>query len=277
VAGRAPGSAPPEPLVPAPVWRSQLRAPRHWQAIDFVSDLHLSPATPQTALGFARWIANTDADAVVILGDLFEVWIGDDVDPASFESEVLALLSRASRERVVAMMVGNRDFLVSPALLAAHGVVALDDVTALQAFEETVLLTHGDALCLADTDYQHFRRQVRSSAWQAEFLAKPRAERAALARALRDGSEARKRSAEPVTWADADPRMTMDWLAAHGARTMVHGHTHRPFSHAPAVTGAANGTHRHVLSDWDLDAPVRRADVLRLSEAGFARSAPRGA
>jgi UDP-2,3-diacylglucosamine hydrolase len=266
-----------EPLVPAPVWRSQLRAPRHWQAIDFVSDMHLSPATPQTALGFARWIANTDADAVVILGDLFEAWIGDDVEPGSFESEVLALLSRASRERVVAMMVGNRDFLVSPALLAAHGVVALGDVTALHAFEQTVLLTHGDALCLADTDYQHFRRQVRSSAWQAEFLAKPRAERAALARALRDGSEARKRSAEPVTWADADPPMTIDWLTSHGAQTMVHGHTHRPYSHAPAVAGAASGTHRHVLSDWDLDAPVRRADVLRLSEAGFARSAPRGA
>jgi UDP-2,3-diacylglucosamine hydrolase len=263
--------------VPAPVRRSQLRAPPHWRAIDFVSDLHLSPATPQTALGFARWIANTDADAVVILGDLFEVWIGDDVVAASFESEVLALLSRTSRERVVAMMVGNRDFLVSPQLLAAHGVVALDDVTALHAFEQTVLLTHGDALCLADIDYQHFRQQVRADAWQAAFLAKPRAERAALARALRDGSEARKRSAAPVTWADADPTMTMAWLAEHGAQTMVHGHTHRPFTHEPAVEGAAANTHRHVLSDWDLDAPVRRADVLRLSSAGFVRSAPRGA
>ncbi len=132
------------------------------------------------------------------------------------------------------------------------------------------MLAHGDALCLDDTDYQAFRRQVRAPSWQAAFLAKPRAERAAMARAMRDASEARK--GHPVTtWADADPAATVAMLDALDSRTLVHGHTHRPHTHEPAVDGAADGSTRHVLSDWDLDGDSPRAEVLRLTAAGFER------
>ena len=249
---------------------SSLIAGDDWQAIEFVSDLHLSPDTPRTLAAFERYLHDTRADAVVILGDLFEVWIGDDVDDDAFALRVLRALRDAASQRTVAMIVGNRDFLVGASLLAGRGVIALDDPAVLEAFGRRVVLAHGDALCLADTDYQVFRRQVRAPSWQAAFLARPRAERAAMARAMRDASEARKGDAT-ITWADADPAATMALLDARRSHTLVHGHTHRPHTHMPAVEGAPAGSVRHVLSDWDLDAAPPRAEVLRLTAAGFER------
>jgi UDP-2,3-diacylglucosamine hydrolase len=249
---------------------SSLIASSDWQAVEFVSDLHLSPDTPRTAAGFERFLRDTHADAVVILGDLFEVWIGDDTEDDAFALARLAALRQAAMQRTVAMLVGNRDFLVGADLLAGHGVIALDDPTVLQAFGLQVVLAHGDALCLADTDYQAFRRQVRAPSWQAAFLARPRAERAAMARAMRDASEARKGEVM-TTWADADPAATITMLDAHGSRTLVHGHTHRPHTHVPAVAGAPANSIRYVLGDWDLDCIAPRAEVLRLTAAGFER------
>jgi UDP-2,3-diacylglucosamine hydrolase len=249
---------------------SSLIAVDHWQAIEFVSDLHLSPETPRTVAAFEAYLRGSRADAIVILGDLFEVWIGDDIGDDSFALRCLAALREAATRRTVAMMVGNRDFLVGAELLAGHGVIALDDPTVLEAFGRQVVLAHGDALCLADTDYQTFRRQVRAPSWQAAFLARPRAERAAMARAMRDASEARK--GQPMTtWADADPAATIAMLDAFGSHTLVHGHTHRPHTHVPAVEGAPADSVRHVLSDWDLDNTAPRAEVLRLTAAGFER------
>ncbi len=251
---------------------SSLIAAPEWQVIEFISDLHLSPGTPRTTAALEAYLRACRADAVIILGDFFEVWIGDDIADDAFAQRCIAALHEAARHRTVAMMVGNRDFLVGGSMLAQHGVIAIDDPTELDAFGQTIMLAHGDALCLADTDYQAFRRQVRAPAWQAQFLARPRAERAAMARSMRDASAARKDD-PTTTWADADPAATITLLDQYGARTMVHGHTHKPHTHQPAVEGAPAETTRHVLSDWDLEAEVPRAEVLRLTAQGFERIA----
>ena len=127
------------------------------------------------------------------------------------------------------------------------------------------LLTHGDALCLADTDYMRFREQVRAPGWQRDFLAKPLAERKAIARHLREESESRKRSA--VDYADVDAAQARAWLEAADAQVMIHGHTHKPADHA-----LAQGR-RTVLSDWDATSTPPRLEALRLTSAGARRIA----
>lgn len=244
--------------------------PASWQALDLVSDLHLCPALPRTFDAFAGHLRHTDADAVLVLGDLFEVWIGDDQADQSFEHACLELLAEASRRLCVAVMVGNRDFLLGPRALASAHAHALPDPTLLQAFGHHWLLTHGDALCLGDTDYQAFRREVRSPAWQQAFLARDYADREALAGRIRAESQARKAgSAALHDWADVDAGAACQWLQAAGATTLVHGHTHRP-----GRSALGGDCLREVLTDWDLDGPAPRAEVLRLSARGLERRPP---
>jgi UDP-2,3-diacylglucosamine hydrolase len=263
------------PSIAAVEHRAEWRAPDGCRAIDIVSDLHLGAHTPRTTAAFVHWLEHTDADAVIVLGDLFEVWIGDDCDDDVVAVHVLSKLMHASKRLELAMMVGNRDFLVSPALLDRHGVVPLRDPCAAIAFGSRAVLSHGDAWCLDDKPYQVFRAMVRSSAWQREFLERPRAERAAIARRTRDGSEARKRLVDDdgkavVTFADPEPRITTAALGSLHARIVVHGHTHRPRTHTPAVQGAPTDSVRHVTSDWDFD-HAQRGEVLRWTQAGFER------
>jgi UDP-2,3-diacylglucosamine hydrolase len=250
---------------------SEFKAPAGWQAVEFISDLHLGPDTPRSFEAWAAYLRNTDADAVFMLGDLFEAWVGDDAvrEPGSFEARCAQVLADAARQRPLAFMAGNRDFLVGEALCADTGLVALPDPTVLDAFGERVLLTHGDALCLSDTAYQALRRQVRSAAWRSAVLAQPLAQRRRLASQMRDASEANRRSQAPADWIDVDTGAAVAWLHAAGSRHMVHGHTHRPAIHtlAPRLT-------RHVLSDWDLEAPTPRAEVLRFTRDGFTRRMP---
>jgi UDP-2,3-diacylglucosamine hydrolase len=164
-------------------------------------------------------------------------------------------------------MAGNRDFLVGSDILSECGVSSLPDPVVLEAFERPVVLTHGDALCLADVDYQRFRKEVRSDAWQRDFLAKPLAERQTLARAMRDASAMAQRGR--VVWADVDAQAAVEWMREAGASEMIHGHTHRPGTEL-----LATGYSRHVLSDWDLDATPPRADALRLTRDGIERRRP---
>ena len=154
-------------------------------------------------------------------------------------------------------MRGNRDFLVGPAFLAACGVQDLPDPVTLIFGGQRWLLSHGDALCLDDAPYQQFRQQVRQPAWQRQFLARPLAERQAIARHMRGQSSARQQAMNQ--WADVDADAARALLAAARAPVLIHGHTHRPASH---TLGA--GLSRVVLSDWCLDAPAPRAEVLRL-------------
>jgi UDP-2,3-diacylglucosamine hydrolase len=249
------GTAFPE-LVAAPAWRT----------IDLISDLHLQAQEPATFEAWQRYLLATPADALFILGDLFEVWVGDDAaTQPGFEAQCAALLRSVAERMPVYFMHGNRDFLAGPALAAQCGFALLDDPTVLVLNGVRWLLSHGDLLCLDDTDYLKFRVQVRTPEWQRAFLARPLAERRALARAMRVQSEDRKRSPDMVC-ADVDADAARQWLRQAGAHTLVHGHTHRPADHE-----LGEGLRRIVLSDWDAAASPPRAQALRLSAAGAQR------
>ncbi len=248
--------------------RAALAAPGHWRVLDFISDLHLQAAEPQTLQAWQQYLACTRADAVFILGDLFEVWVGDDVlEQPGFEADCALTLHAAAQRYPLFFMHGNRDFLLGQTAAQACGMTLLDDPCTLHLGDEKIVLSHGDALCLADTDYMQFRAQVRSQAWQQAFLAKPLTERVALAQGLRQQSEARKRS--QVVYADVDTHAALDVLNAAQAGQIIHGHTHKPADHVLG-TSTARPTDppvnliRRVLSDWDATARPPRLEVLRL-------------
>lgn len=240
--------------------------PASVQAVEFISDLHLSPELPRTVVAFEDYLGGTTADAVFILGDLFEVWVGDDALQQPFEAACAKALKACSKHCRLHVMRGNRDFLLGRSFFSTTGAIDLPDPQPVQAFGQTVLLSHGDALCLADAEYQQFRRMVRSRPWQESFLAKPLAERLQLAAQMRQASREHQ-GGDALTYADIDPSLALLWLTAAATKTLVHGHTHRPGSEQ-----FAEGWQRHVLSDWDLDhANPWRADVLRWTRAGFSR------
>ena len=249
---------PSSPLPPVP--RAQeLPAPPHWRTLDFISDLHLQASEPATLAAWQQYLQATPADALFILGDLFEVWVGDDAldEAGSFEAQCAALLLATSQRLPVFFMHGNRDFLVGDRFFQRSGATGLSDPTVLGFGGQRWLLSHGDALCLDDVDYQRFRATVRSAAWQHPFLAQPLPLRRAQARAMRAHSTALQRPAH--TYADVDGPAACAWLQAADSTVLLHGHTHRPGDHA-----LAPGLSRSVLSDWELDATPPRAEVLRL-------------
>jgi UDP-2,3-diacylglucosamine hydrolase len=245
----------------------EVHAPAHWRAIDFISDLHLCESMPRTFDAWAAHLTHTPADAVFILGDLFEVWVGDDSRSRAFERRCVDVMAHATTRRPLAVMVGNRDFLLGASMLHDCGAMGLPDPTVLTAWGQRLLLSHGDALCIADLPYQAFRSEVRSSTWQQAFLARPLDERVQAAAHMRRASQARQRF-DGDRDADVDTGQAVQWMHAAGTAELVHGHTHRPGSHA-----LAPGFKRHVLSDWDLD-HGDRAEVLRLDRDGFQRLAP---
>lgn len=237
-----------------------LKAPPEWRAIDFISDLHLQASERNTFHAWRDYMQSSRADAVFILGDLFEVWVGDDAasEPASFEHECAEVLKQAAAMRPVFFMHGNRDFLVGRDLMRQCGTTLLADPAVLEFGGTRWLLSHGDQLCLADTDYLKFRVVVRSPEWQQDFLAKPLQERRAIARDLRRQSEALKHSARE--YADVDASAGATWLHDARASHLIHGHTHKPGDHS-----LGPGLYRIVLSDWDMSAQPRRGEVVRLS------------
>jgi UDP-2,3-diacylglucosamine hydrolase len=264
----------PVPTVP---WMAELVAPPYWRTVDFISDLHLQAAEPATFAAWQHYMQSTPADAVFILGDLFEVWVGDDAvsddfnadsapATASFEESCARLLGQTAGRLALFFMHGNRDFLVGQQLMNLCNTRLLADPSVLLFAGERWLLSHGDALCLGDVDYLAFRQQVRSADWQHTFLAKPLAKRQEIARALRQQSEARKQSG--AVYADVDAPAARQWLRAAQAHALIHGHTHRPAEH-----DLGESLRRVVLSDWDAQAVPPRAEVLRLSAGGLQRIA----
>ncbi len=247
----------------------ELTAGSSWQAVDFISDLHLQASDRATFDAWQLYMQTTPADAVFILGDLFEVWVGDDVlQEHGFEDQCAQVIQQAAGHMPVFFMHGNRDFLVRHGLMTACNTTLLPDPTVLSFNDQRWLLSHGDALCLDDTAYMAFRQQVRSLDWQQAFLAKPLAERQAIARGLRQQSqtqhEARKHSGAP--YADVCPQAARQLLLQAGASALIHGHTHQPATH-----DLGDGLQRVVLSDWDALATPPRAEVLRLSAQGLQR------
>jgi UDP-2,3-diacylglucosamine hydrolase len=245
----------------------ELQAPPGWRTADFISDLHLQSGEAATFEAWRRYMGDTPADAVFILGDLFEAWVGDDMaHEPGFAADCAAVLQATARRRPVFFMHGNRDFLVGSGLIASCGITLLRDPTVLGFAGQRWLLTHGDSLCLADTEYLKFRDEVRAPGWQSEFLAKPLAERKAIGAAMRKQSEDRKQSALP--YADVDADAAAAWLEAADARMLIHGHTHKPADHA-----LGGQRRRIVLSDWDAAATPPRLQALRLTAAGAQRVA----
>lgn len=247
----------------APSWTA-LQAPPLWRNVDVISDLHLQAGQIATFRVWQEFMRTTPANALFVLGDLFEVWVGDDVvnnDTESvpgFEAACAQVLKSASERLDIFFMHGNRDFLLGPDFAARCGMTLLGDPCALEFGGQRWLLTHGDAWCLDDVDYMRFRALVRSSHWQQDFLKKPLPERLAIARGIREQSEARKQSG--ANYIDVDAITAGNWLNAVQASTLIHGHTHRPADHQ-----LGNGLQRLVLSDWDATAKPPRAQVLRLT------------
>jgi len=211
----------------------------------FISDLHLDSARPAGAhslRAFLRQIAG--AEALYILGDLFESWVGDD-DDAPLASATCELLREfASAGPAVFVMHGNRDFLLGEGFCARAGVTLLPEPTVIELCGRRTLLLHGDSLCTGDVDYQAFRRLARTDAWRADMLARPLPERRALAGQLRAMSrEAGSRRAGDIV--DTTPAAVDATMASHRAEQLIHGHTHRPARHDTP------GGPRWVLGDWD--------------------------
>ena len=236
-----------------------------WRAIDFISDLHLQASEPATFQAWQSYMQTTPADALFILGDLFEVWVGDDVlEEHGFEHRCAQVIQQTAAHVPTFFMHGNRDFLVGSGMMTACNTTLLADPAVLIFNHQRWVLSHGDALCLGDTAYMAFRQQVRSTEWQQAFLAKPLAERQAIARGLRQQSEARKKSG--AEYADVCPQAARQLLVHAKASTLIHGHTHKSATH-----DLGNGLQRVVLSDWDAAATPPRAEVMRLTAGGLQR------
>jgi UDP-2,3-diacylglucosamine hydrolase len=214
----------------------------------FISDLHLSPRSPGATSLFLRFLAGRarQAQALYILGDLFEVWVGDDIDDPYHKRIITALRDAAASGLQIFVMHGNRDFALGEQFAAEAGVQLLPDPYDLTLPEWSFVLSHGDALCLDDLAYQAYRRKVRDPEWQRRMRAKPRFLRALLGRYIRWRSARRKR--KPMVYADLHAGATDDFLRDHSYATFIHGHTHRAATHDHIVDGIH--VERWVLADW---------------------------
>lgn len=214
-----------------------------------VSDLHLSAARPDRLALFFAFVdrARRTANAVYILGDLFDVWLGDD-DDTEPHPQVVDSLRRLS-EAGVALFVshGNRDFLFGARFAKATGCSLLGDYATLDIHGERALLMHGDLLCTRDISYQRFRAVVRNPLVRATFLATPLAWRKWIARRTRSGTQASMQFKSDAIM-DVEAAAVVGTMAAHGVTLLVHGHTHRPAVHHLEVDGRA--CRRIVLGDW---------------------------
>lgn len=211
----------------------------------FISDLHIDDTRPHVLAGLQRLLGSADdVDAVYILGDLVEVWVGDD-DDGPTANAIRDTLARAARQRAVHVMHGNRDFLFGERFAAETGATLIEDPTVVHVDGERVLIAHGDAYCTRDSAYQRAREQLRSAAWQAGVLAMGLAERRELAAALRTQSIAANEN-KAANIMDVTPAAIDAAMDAADADLMVHGHTHRP-----AIHPLNGGRRRVVLGDWD--------------------------
>ncbi len=216
----------------------------------FISDLHLCaqrPAVIRLFLDFLRERA-ARAEALYILGDLFEYWIGDDaMHDAEFASIVEALHALTQGGTPAYIMHGNRDFLIGQDFEKASGCRLLPDPTLIDLYGERVLLMHGDTLCTDDVAYLNFRHMVRDPRWIAGFLGKTVDERNAIVRNLRETSKAAMAEKKPEIM-DVNANTVVTVMREQGVRHLIHGHTHRPAQHAVQIDGQA--ARRSVLGDW---------------------------
>jgi len=229
----------------------------------FVSDLHLDDSRPGIVAQFEHFLEKVapGAQALYILGDLFEYWVGDDSVALPFPARIAARLKAASASVPTYFMHGNRDFIAGRGFEEATGATLIADPTEIDLYGTRTLLMHGDTLCTGDTAYQAFREQVRNPRWQAATLARPIAERVALAQDLRLKSEGAKQG-KSVALMDVTPEAVERAFADSGCTLLIHGHTHRPARHVLSVNGIERV--RWVLADW-----YERGSYLEATAAGL--------
>ena len=223
----------------------------------FISDLHLDDRRPETTALLLSFLRNEapDADALYILGDLFEFWLGDDV-PSKCSNDVAASLALLTEKGVPCyFMHGNRDFLLQENYAKSAGLTLLPEEYVIDLYGEQVLLLHGDSLCTDDIPYQQFRALVRNPAWQQDFLAKNPQERLQVALQARDASAEHKGNVD-MSIMDVNHAEVIDAFERHGVQRMIHGHTHRPATHDLQANGQMG--QRIVLGDWYTQGSVLR-------------------
>jgi UDP-2,3-diacylglucosamine hydrolase len=227
----------------------------------FIADLHLDEQRPAITELFLRFLDGRarGAEALYILGDLFEAWVGDDDDDPHYRT-VTSALRRLSQATPVYLMHGNRDFLIGDTFEHASGCQLIPDPTRIELHGTPTLLMHGDTLCTDDHEYMAFRRTVREPAWQQAFLDKPLAERRHIGRSLREQSQA-STAAKAEAIMDVNQHAVVRAMREHGVLQLIHGHTHRPAIHELDIDGEP--ARRIVLGDW-----YRHGSVLVCSESG---------
>jgi UDP-2,3-diacylglucosamine hydrolase len=229
----------------------------------FISDLHLDESRPRIVAQFENFLEETapGCDALYILGDLFEYWVGDDGLGLPFPQRIATALAPLAERVPVRFMHGNRDFLVAQGFARATRTELIADPTAVDLYGRRALLMHGDTLCTDDKSYQAFRAQVRDPEWQRATLSRPLGERLAVAGRLRSESESAKQS-KSMEIMDVAPEAVEKAFAESGCDLLIHGHTHRPGRHTYRIKGRDRV--RWVLPDW-----YERGGYLEASPGGI--------
>ncbi len=215
----------------------------------FIADLHLEEDRRDVTDAFLAFLPRYahGIEALYILGDFFEAWIGDD-ERSPLQQEIAeALQATRATGTALYLMHGNRDFLIGEDFCQRIGATLLDDPTVIDLYGEPTLLMHGDSLCTADEEYQRFRANMRDPQWQQAFLQRPLADRQMVARQMRQISQAKNQDKQQDIM-DVTPDEVIRAMAEHGVRQFIHGHTHRPAIHDLQVEGAP--AKRYVLGDW---------------------------
>jgi len=226
----------------------------------FISDLHLNGERPETIRLFLDFLAGEarTAEALYILGDLFEAWLGDDLVPPEYQPVISALRQLADSGVAIYVMHGNRDFLLGPQFEQASGCRLIEDPLHLDLYGTPTLLMHGDLLCTDDLPYQAMRQQLRNPEWINAFLTKSAEERIAFAQGLRERS--RKETGEKAeSIMDVNQQTVVRYLQEHGVKQLIHGHTHRPATHRHRLDG--DEAIRYVLPEWHEHGGALRCDA----------------
>jgi UDP-2,3-diacylglucosamine hydrolase len=229
----------------------------------FISDLHLDASRPDIGDQLLTLLEGEarDADALYILGDLFESWVGDDDPNEHYATIKSALRALVDSGVPVYFMHGNRDFMIGAVFASETGVQILPDPTPVNLHGASVLLSHGDALCTDDIEYQQIRVMVRNTDWQAMMLTKPMDERLAIAAHARAQSMERNSSLNEEIM-DVNQGAVENLITEHGVDILLHGHTHRPFVHEVEI--GDRSAKRIVLGDW-----YEQGSIVRWDENGF--------
>jgi len=226
----------------------------------FIADIHLSDQEPAITAGFMHFLQRQaiHADALYILGDLFEAWIGDD-DPQPLYAEVAAALNALHLAGVPCFFIrGNRDFLLGQRFADACGMTILPEERRVNLYGQSILILHGDTLCTDDVAYQRFRRRVNRRWLQRAFLGLPLSWRLRVARRLRAGSQRANKTKDTMIM-DVNPQAVSEIAERHHVTWIIHGHTHRPDIHVQP--GADGKIHRAVLGAWH-----RRGSMIKVSQ-----------